>query len=192
MLFSSEFMKTRHESRGPRKRGRFCEIFKSDRAKESLVYKCCSLFYWNALRINIGSLVGQQFEAVYEFDKTSRNLTPVKMSDTELFELIGTSSDITSLEEVDDTKDNRFLNDDGKSQKLSRDDIEVLKSEGMAGQQIIETLVENSSTFKAKSAFAQEKYLKKKKEKYSNYFRVMNPTSRLLTEMYHSQSPYKL
>lgn len=36
-----------------------------------------------------------------------------------------------------EVKDNRFLRDDGKSQKLTKDDIEVLKTQGLTGKVVI-------------------------------------------------------
>ena len=95
--------------------------------------------------------------------------------------------------------DNRNIVDDGKSQKLTRDDIETLKEQGLKGQvqpenihtgvinqtkifwwgggasidgarstlqEIIQQLIDNSSTFRDKTEFSQQKYIKKKKKKY--------------------------
>merc|ERR1711972_1282401 len=50
-------------------------------------------------------------------------------------------------------EDNRDLLDDGKSQALTDDDIEVLKSEGLSSTQLIETIVENSKTYSQKTQF---------------------------------------
>lgn len=89
-------------------------------------------------------------------------------------------------------KDNRSIFDDGKSQKLTKDDIENLKAKGISGEKIIENLIENSSTFKEKSTFSQEKYLKKKKEKYVGTFQILMPNTRLLAQMYYSRNPLKI
>jgi hypothetical protein len=48
------------------------------------------------------------------------------------------------------------------SQALSAESISQMKAEGKAGHEIIAALIENSSTFAAKTEFAQQKYLKKK------------------------------
>lgn len=37
-------------------------------------------------------------------------------------------------------------------------------------KEIIDRLIENSASFKQKTEFSQEKYIKKKKEKYFLYF----------------------
>ncbi|KAI1295646.1 tRNA (adenine(58)-N(1))-methyltransferase non-catalytic subunit TRM6 [Halotydeus destructor] len=147
-------------------------------------------FSFGTQRIDVSSLVGVKFDSVYELGK-DKKFKPLQMSDDELYEIIGKTSTVT-LDEVDDSKDNRFLNDDGKSQKMSRDDIEVLKLDGKTNQQIIDTLVENSSSFQQKNAFAQEKYLRKKLQKYSNLFWVRKPTLRRLVDMYHSQNSLKI
>lgn len=89
-------------------------------------------------------------------------------------------------------KDNRSIFDDGKSQKLTKDDIEDLKAKGISGEEIIENLIENSSTFKEKSTFSQEKYLKKKKEKYVGTLLILMPNTRLLVQMYYSRNPLKI
>ena len=62
-------------------------------------------------------------------------------------------------------KDNRSLVDNPDSQKLTRDDIEKLKDEGIKGQGVIEQIVENSATFQDKTVYSKAKYMKKKKRK---------------------------
>ncbi|XP_041951614.1 tRNA (adenine(58)-N(1))-methyltransferase non-catalytic subunit TRM6 [Alosa sapidissima] len=88
--------------------------------------------------------------------------------------------------------DNRNIVDDGKSQKLTRDDIETLKEQGLKGQEIVQQLIDNSTTFKDKTEFAQEKYIKKKKKKYDNNVTVLRPSTRILAMMYHGREPGKI
>ncbi|MGH0153847.1 UNVERIFIED_CONTAM: hypothetical protein FKN15_034298 [Acipenser sinensis] len=88
--------------------------------------------------------------------------------------------------------DNRNIVDDGRSQKLTRDDIETLKEQGLKGQEIVQQLIENSSTFRDKTEFAQEKYIKKKKKKYDNTITVLKPSTRILALMYHGREPGKI
>ena len=59
-------------------------------------------------------------------------------------------------------------------------------------QDIVDQLVENSATFKGKTEFAQQKYIKKKKKKYQNKFIVLKPTIRLIAEMYFNKGPTKI
>ncbi|MGH0139648.1 UNVERIFIED_CONTAM: hypothetical protein FKN15_042577 [Acipenser sinensis] len=88
--------------------------------------------------------------------------------------------------------DNRNIVDDGRSQKLTRDDIETLKDQGLKGQEIVQQLIENSSTFRDKTEFAQEKYIKKKKKKYDNTITVLKPSTRIMALMYHGREPGKI
>ncbi|XP_019947189.2 tRNA (adenine(58)-N(1))-methyltransferase non-catalytic subunit TRM6 [Paralichthys olivaceus] len=88
--------------------------------------------------------------------------------------------------------DNRHIMDDGKSQKLTRDDIETLKEQGLKGQEIIQQLIENSSTFRDKTEYAQDKYIKKKKKKYENTVTILKPSCRILAMMYHGREPGKI
>uniref|UniRef100_A0A8C1FG83 tRNA (adenine(58)-N(1))-methyltransferase non-catalytic subunit TRM6 n=1 Tax=Cyprinus carpio carpio TaxID=630221 RepID=A0A8C1FG83_CYPCA len=74
-----------------------------------------------------------------------------------------------SLDSKEAGQDNRHIVDDGRSQKLSRDDIETLKEQGLKGQEIVQQLIDNSTTFKDKTEFAQEKYIKKKKKNHLRY-----------------------
>ncbi|XP_059211676.1 tRNA (adenine(58)-N(1))-methyltransferase non-catalytic subunit TRM6 [Centropristis striata] len=88
--------------------------------------------------------------------------------------------------------DNRNIVDDGKSQKLTRDDIETLKEQGLKGQEIIQQLIDNSSTFRDKTEYAQDKYIKKKKKKYENTVTILKPSCRILAMMYHGREPGKI
>ncbi|EEC02007.1 tRNA (adenine-N(1)-)-methyltransferase non-catalytic subunit TRM6, putative, partial [Ixodes scapularis] len=89
-------------------------------------------------------------------------------------------------------QDNRNLLDDGKSQKLTREQIENFKADGTSGEEIVKTLLENSTTFKKKTEYSQQKYLKKKQQKYLQHLTLERPTARLLGEMYYSQNPLKV
>ncbi|CAJ1077431.1 tRNA (adenine(58)-N(1))-methyltransferase non-catalytic subunit TRM6 [Xyrichtys novacula] len=88
--------------------------------------------------------------------------------------------------------DNRNIVDDGKSQKLTRDDIEGLKEQGLKPQEIIQELIKNSSTFGDKTEYAQDKYIKKKKKKYENTVTILKPSCRILAMMYHGREPGKV
>lgn len=60
--------------------------------------------------------------------------------------------------------DNRNIVDDGKSQKLTQDDIKALKDKGIKGEEIVQQLIENSTTFRDKTEFAQDKYIKRRRK----------------------------
>uniref|UniRef100_UPI0037E9024D tRNA (adenine(58)-N(1))-methyltransferase non-catalytic subunit TRM6 n=1 Tax=Semicossyphus pulcher TaxID=241346 RepID=UPI0037E9024D len=130
---------------------------------------------WFFLDNAVGNLYSTTFEIL------SGGLQPRKPKDTE-------SS--TDAKEVG--TDNRNIVDDGKSQKLTRDDIEALKEQGLKGQEIIQQLIENSSTFRDKTEYAQDKYIKKKKKKYENTVMILKPSCRILAMMYHGREPGKI
>jgi len=88
--------------------------------------------------------------------------------------------------------DNRNLLDRDANQRLNRDDIEELRAKGASGTEIVGHLVENSITFKAKTEYSKEKYLKRKKKKYLSVITILRPSTRLLCEMYYNKGPSKL
>ncbi|KAJ6659206.1 hypothetical protein lerEdw1_019251 [Lerista edwardsae] len=88
--------------------------------------------------------------------------------------------------------DNRNIVDDGKSQKLTHDDIKALKDKGIKGQEIVQQLVENSTTFRDKTEFSQDKYIKKKKKKYEAVITIVKPTTHVLSTMYYAREPGKI
>ncbi|CAI9575116.1 unnamed protein product [Staurois parvus] len=101
-------------------------------------------------------------------------------------------SEAAAAEPKEAGADNRNIIDDGKSQKLTRDDIEALKEKGIKGQEIVQQLIENSTTFRDKTEFAQEKYIKKKKKKYDANISILKPSTRILAMMYYAREPGKI
>ncbi|GLJ40363.1 hypothetical protein SUGI_0830410 [Cryptomeria japonica] len=113
---------------------------------------------------------------------------------------ISASSKVQTLQEDEaekdhekkDNKDNRALVDNNTAQKLSAEDISVMRSEGISGDRIVEALIENSSTFQNKTAFSQEKYRRKKQKKYSPRVLLRRPFARSICEAYFSKCPAKI
>jgi len=71
---------------------------------------------------------------------------------------------------VSSGKDNRNIFDDksAPSQSLRHADIEVLKDSGLGAKDIVGTILANSTSFAQKTEYSQEKYLKKKENKYGD------------------------
>jgi len=67
---------------------------------------------------------------------------------------------------------NSYYTDTNTAQKLSNDDIKRLKEQGLSGRDIIQNLIEHSDTFANKNEYAQEKWLKKKDNKYRRKYKV--------------------
>ena len=141
----------------------------------------------NKQRFCIQDLVGREFGSVYKVNNKTKCLDYVENLD----DLFDHKNSLADLIEEEGKRDNRAIKDDNKSQKLTRTDITRAKEDGLTAKQIIETLVENSSTFNQKTVYSQEKYLKKKQEKYSNYIRIYKPNTTLLCDMWFNQGGHK-
>lgn len=143
-------------------------------------------------RVNTDSLIGASFGSMMELNKNGKKLVPVDLSEEEMFELGDLDAASEVMPEENDCKDNRNLIDDhGSSQRLTMEQIESLKTQASSDMEIVHNLCKNSSTFADKSVFSQAKYIKKKKQKYTNFFMIYKPTVRLLCEMYFNQRPGK-
>ncbi|KAK9497391.1 hypothetical protein O3M35_004722 [Rhynocoris fuscipes] len=96
------------------------------------------------------------------------------------------------MKEISSGIDNRNISDDGRSQLLSTEDIIGLRESGLSAQNIVGKLIENSTTFKEKTEYSQEKYLKKKEKKYFEYITVRKPTLRLIADIFYNKDPFKI
>ncbi|XP_061602509.1 tRNA (adenine(58)-N(1))-methyltransferase non-catalytic subunit TRM6 isoform X2 [Cololabis saira] len=68
----------------------------------------------------------------------------------------------------------------------------MLKEQGLKSEEIVQQLIDSSSTFNDKTGYSQEKYIKKKKKKYENTVTILKPTCRILAMMYHGREPGKI
>ncbi|XP_072490521.1 tRNA (adenine(58)-N(1))-methyltransferase non-catalytic subunit TRM6 [Notamacropus eugenii] len=127
----------------------------------------------------LDNVIGHSYGTTFEVS-SGGNLQPKKMME-----------EITS-ETKEAGIDNRNIVDDGKSQKLTQDDIKALKDKGIKGEEIVQQLIENSTTFRDKTEFAQDKYIKKKKKKYEAVITVVKPSTRILSIMYYAREPGKI
>lgn len=89
-------------------------------------------------------------------------------------------------------EDNRDIKDDGRSQKLTADEIKELAIDGNSASGIVETLISNSNTFHSKTEYSQEKYLKKKEKKYSEHLQILRPNLRLIADIMYKLEPEKI
>ncbi|XP_037274585.2 tRNA methyltransferase 6 non-catalytic subunit [Rhipicephalus microplus] len=143
--------------------------------------------FFGKRKFSIQTAIGEAFGSIFEID--NRDLRKVS---AEEYRKRCSECEVPGDDAQTSGQDNRNLVDDGKSQKLTREDIETFKADGTSGESIIKTLVENSTTFKEKTEYAQRKYLKKKQDKYLQHVTLEQPTARLLVEMYYSQNPIKI
>ncbi|KAI4336790.1 hypothetical protein L6164_015271 [Bauhinia variegata] len=91
-----------------------------------------------------------------------------------------------------DSRDNRSLIDNNRAQGLSGEDIEAMKREGARGDEIIEALIANSSTFEKKTSFSQEKYRLRKQKKYAPKVLLRRPVARSICEAYFKKYASKI
>ncbi|XP_019851326.1 PREDICTED: tRNA (adenine(58)-N(1))-methyltransferase non-catalytic subunit TRM6-like isoform X1 [Amphimedon queenslandica] len=125
-----------------------------------------------------------------EFEVARGNLILVKEEERRGEE--GTISQLTEVAVVESAKDNRLIVDDGLSQKLSHEEIHQMKKDGMSGQEILESVVQGSSSFKDRTKFSQEKYVKKKYKRHSHVLSIIKPTTRLIAQYYYAKGPSKI
>ena len=146
-----------------------------------------SVFQISKTRFNIKSLIDKDFGSVYQINAKTKCLDHVE----KFQELFNFKNSIDDLLAEEGKRDNRAILDDSKSQKLSNTQILKIKEDSSTAKQIIDQLVENSSTFESKTIYSQEKYLKKKQEKYSNYIRVYKPNTTLLCDIWFNQGAHR-
>lgn len=100
---------------------------------------------------------------------------------------------INVVEHIESGSDNRLIEDDNNAQSLSKEEILNMRSNGHSSQEILQEIINNSKSFNQKTEFAQQKYLKKKSKKYSDFVQVLKPNIRLLATVLlrgSAASPY--
>lgn len=87
---------------------------------------------------------------------------------------------------------NREIFDDNSAQRLSRDDLMQMKEDGRNPEEIVSSLVQHSDSFCLKTEFSQEKYLRKKRDKYAKAFRISAVTPQSLYLVYATKTPNRI
>ncbi|KAK4472722.1 hypothetical protein MN116_003948 [Schistosoma mekongi] len=88
-------------------------------------------------------------------------------------------------------KDNRNLKGSPGNQKLTGSSIEQLRRNGVSGQDILDQIIEGSTTFEQKTQFSRQKYLKRKKNRHLSLFSIERPHARIFFEIYNNARPEK-
>lgn len=140
--------------------------------------------------LNMDAALGTSFGSIFKMKKGEKG------GKHNLFDLEKVVPEIMSQEagniQMESGQDNRNLVDDGKSQKLSREEISSLIASAASGKEVVQTLTENSLTFKDKHKFSQEKYVSKKQKKYDEPVTLHKPSVRLICDMYYIQDPLQV
>ncbi|GAB2228431.1 hypothetical protein Droror1_Dr00010270 [Drosera rotundifolia] len=106
--------------------------------------------------------------------------------------------EVTYSQEKEDTtaedivKDNREIVDNNTAQSLNGEDIDAMRRQGATGNEIVEALIANSTTFEKKTAFSQEKYRLRKQKKYAPRVLLRRPFARSICEAYFKKYPFKI
>jgi len=142
--------------------------------------KCFSVKFANA----IGEPFGTTFRIVNASDRRGSDLEKMTLNELEEFSLMQDDGACGT--------DNRNLSDDGSSQSMTTEDIKELRRKGASGEEVVQTILSNSSTFASKTAFSQEKYIKRKGKKYTQPITVHRPSVDMLADMFYKNAPGKI
>ncbi|XP_034184749.2 tRNA methyltransferase 6 non-catalytic subunit [Osmia lignaria lignaria] len=129
--------------------------------------------------VDMSQIIGKRFWTTFEMIPAKHG----KRTHT-LKETTETESLNDLLNELPSGNDNRTINDDGTSQKLSKEEILQLQESGKSGKEIVGSLIENNKCFLDRTGYSQEKYLKKKEKKYLRYLTVCKPNISSLHDVY--------
>ncbi|KAJ2721720.1 tRNA (adenine(58)-N(1))-methyltransferase non-catalytic subunit trm6 [Coemansia sp. Benny D115] len=126
-------------------------------------------------------LIGTTFGHTYEITKGG-SIQPHKQSGFD-------DADITEA-------NNKEINDNPNSQKLSFEEIERLKQKSLSGdvsaQEIISTLTANNESFAKKTEFSKSKYIKRKQRKFMKSFLPLETTVYNLCDYFFEANPSKI
>ena len=129
--------------------------------------------------VNMREIIGKRFWSTFEMiplKEGKRTFSLKEATETESWDDLLTT--------LPSGNDNRSIIDDGTSQKLSKDEILRLQESGKTGKEIVGSLIENNKSFLVRTEYSQEKYLKKKEQKYIRYLTVCKPNVSSLQDVY--------
>jgi len=89
-------------------------------------------------------------------------------------------------------RDNRSIVDNNTSQALGQSDLETMRQQGVAGADIVATIVEHSATFDQKTDFAQQKYVVRKQMKYQPRCRIVRCNAATIAEAMFAKDPRRV
>ncbi|KAJ1954743.1 tRNA (adenine(58)-N(1))-methyltransferase non-catalytic subunit trm6 [Linderina pennispora] len=127
------------------------------------------------------NLIGQTFGATFEIQKDGKIIAQAP----------------TAFDNADDTEaNNKEINDDPTSQKMTFEQIEELKLKSIAGdvsaKEIIDSLTENNASFEKKTEYAKSKYIRRKERKFMKAFTPIEPTVFNLCGYFFEVNPGKI
>ncbi|CAK9818272.1 tRNA (adenine(58)-N(1))-methyltransferase non-catalytic subunit TRM6 [Anthophora plagiata] len=129
--------------------------------------------------VNMREIIGKRFWTTFEMVSAKEGKRTFSLK-----EVVKTESLNDLLNELPSGCDNRSIVDDGTSQKLSKEEILNFQESGRSGKEIVGSLIENNKSFLDKTEYSQEKYLKKKEQKYLRYLTICKPNITSLHDVY--------
>lgn len=139
-------------------------------------------------QLELGTIIGRPVWKTYKMEPKKNGKRVFVLKECDNYESLAEQL----KKDVSSGSDNRNIFDDGRSQLLSTEEIIGLRTSGLSGQAIVGQLIENSKTFRDKTEYSQEKYLKKKEKKYFEYVTIRWPTIRLISEVMYRTDPVKI
>ena len=156
-------------------------------------------------------LVGMSYGTVCELDlkrgliplPEGEDIIPKAMTVEEVLEAVekrttGGGNDITTDSTKDESSeccqnDNRNLVDDNKSQTITQQELAEMRSDpSIHGKDIVATIIQNSTTFEAKTSFSKAKYVRRKQIKYQPRCRIVRCTSSTICQALFLKDARKL
>ncbi|KAF9618454.1 hypothetical protein IFM89_001177 [Coptis chinensis] len=145
-------------------------------------------------KCSLGQLIGCPFGSTFQLDSTGSSapyLSRILVENNNQGD-IDVVEGKNEVELKEESRDNRALVDNNSAQSLSGQDIDALRRQGATGDQIVEALIANSSTFEKKTLFSQEKYRIRKQKKYAPRVLLRRPFARSICEAYFKKYPARI
>ncbi|PRP73946.1 hypothetical protein PROFUN_08139 [Planoprotostelium fungivorum] len=153
-------------------------------------------FDFRKKKVKIDALIGQPWGCVFQVD-ANRKLVRTTESVLRGVKIEASAAEVDR--ELDDGSvpkdvalDNVAETTKPSVQKLDQDVLRDMKQKGDGGQQIIQALMDNSSTFGEKTEYSKEKYIAKKKKKYQPFVRVLQPEAHSIARSWYRNKPEKI
>lgn len=129
-----------------------------------------------------------------EEDGEDGNTTTVVGDDDEIGgnNVVENMTDSTFPNILDQSNDNRYLVDDRTNQSMDQRDLARLRESGADGSTIVAKLIENSTSFSAKTDFSKAKYIERKQKKYQLRCRMVQCTGATICRALFHKDPRKL
>ena len=139
----------------------------------------------------LGAPFGTNFRLDTEGKKQDHKLVVDPRTVEQIDDAVGDAlADMRSA--ADSTANNSELNDTSSAQALDEHAIKRMKQEGAQGEAIVRALAQNSASFAGKTAFSQEKWMKKKAKRHLHHLTAARPTALSIVDMYTLKGPEKV